>query len=146
MSAILFLDVDGVLNCLNTWGSCDDMIDPDCCARLLNLLERTQARVVLSSSWRGMAPLEKRLERAGVMAHVIGRTPHKRTNDQVRGHEIELWMRSHPAELGEGGRYAIVDDDADMLPEQMARFVQTSFHHGGLQDVHCERLEILLST
>lgn len=143
--AILFLDVDGVLNHEETFRSRrEDMIAPECAERLFRLLKSTGAKVVLSSSWRGMDHLEARLERAGVMAHVIGRTPHKNTNEMTRGHEIAEWLRKHPAELGENGRFAIVDDDSDMLPEHKPVFVQTDFRKGGLLDKHCDRLAAIL--
>lgn len=143
MAAILFLDVDGVLNCEASWTL--DMLDVDCCRRLLAMLDRTGAKIVLSSSWRGMPGLEERLAKYGVMAYVIGRTPRLGGPDRVRGDEIADWLRHHPAELGENGRWAIVDDDSDMLPEQMPRFVQTNFMDGGLQDDHCNRLAALLT-
>lgn len=142
-SPILFLDVDGVLNHEETFldRKREDMIAPECAARLFGLLERTGAKVVLSSSWRGLPGLEARLEKAGVMAHVISRTPHNVTNDQVRGHEIEAWLMSHPTPPT---RYAIVDDESDMLPEQLPFFVQTDFRKGGLLDEHVAKLEQIL--
>jgi hypothetical protein len=33
----------------------------------------------------------------------------------IRGEEIKAWLHQHP----EVTRYAIVDDDSDMLPEQV---------------------------
>jgi hypothetical protein len=140
---VLFLDVDGVLNCLATWRTCDDMLDADCCRRLFALLDLTGAKVVLSSSWRGMPGLEARLARAGIMDHVVGRTPHiSDPDDSRRGREIADWLASHPTPPT---RYAIVDDDSDMLPEQQPFFVQTDFQNGGLMDEHVELLaEILM--
>ncbi|SEO94103.1 hypothetical protein SAMN04487843_105113 [Methylobacterium sp. ap11] len=40
--------------------------------------------------------------------------------------------------------YAIVDDDSDMLPEQMPRYVKTGYELG-LEGTHVERLAALLT-
>jgi hypothetical protein len=52
-----------------------------------------------------------------------------------RGSEIAEWLSRHP----EVDRYAIVDDDSDMLPEQVPFFVQTSFETG-MTDEHAAKL------
>jgi hypothetical protein len=51
---IIFLDIDGVLNCDNTRNPrrFPYVIDPRLLARLKRLLKATHAKVVLSSSWR----------------------------------------------------------------------------------------------
>jgi hypothetical protein len=51
---IIFLDIDGVLNCDETPNprKFPYIIDKKLLTRLRNLLERTNAKVVLSSSWR----------------------------------------------------------------------------------------------
>lgn len=142
---VLFLDIDGVLNHEATFLALDrnDMIAPECVKRLFALIERTGAKIVLSSSWRGIPDLEERLERAGVMAHVISRTP-KLSGDayKCRGSEIEDWLNSNPSPPT---HYAIVDDDSDMLPGQLSNFVQTDFRKGGLLDEHCERIAAILA-
>ena len=51
------------------------------------------------------------------------------------------WLSRHP----EVERYAIVDDDSDMLPEQMPFFVRTSAETGGLKKRHADRLIKLLA-
>ena len=53
MIRILFLDFDGVLNHPLTWGNRDDtVIDIDKVKRLNDLLTKTGAKIVVSSSWR----------------------------------------------------------------------------------------------
>jgi hypothetical protein len=51
---VLFLDIDGVLNCSKTPNprKLPYVIDKKLLARLERLVERTGAKVVLSSSWR----------------------------------------------------------------------------------------------
>jgi hypothetical protein len=59
---VVFLDIDGVLNCTKTKNprKFPYVVDPKLLARLNRLLERTAAKVVLSSSWR--------LDPIGIMA------------------------------------------------------------------------------
>src|SRR5689334_14670437 len=51
---VIFLDIDGVLNCSKTPNPRDFpyIVDKKLLARFKKLLERTGARVVLSSTWR----------------------------------------------------------------------------------------------
>jgi HAD domain in Swiss Army Knife RNA repair proteins len=51
---IIFLDIDGVLNCKGTPNprKFPYIVDPKLLNRLQRLLERTGAEVVLSSTWR----------------------------------------------------------------------------------------------
>ena len=64
--------------------------------------------------------------------------------DFSRGEEITSWLRLNPVDA-----FAIVDDESDgieagLLPEQLPRFVQTTFEQG-LTEAHAERLIALLS-
>jgi hypothetical protein len=54
MKVIVFLDIDGVLNCKKTPNprKLPYIIDPKLLKRFEGLLERTGAKVVLSSTWR----------------------------------------------------------------------------------------------
>ena len=51
---VIFLDIDGVLNCSKTHNprNLPYVIDPKLLKRFERLLERTGAKVVLSSTWR----------------------------------------------------------------------------------------------
>lgn len=147
MTRVLFLDIDGVLNTHSAWrkgfnGHRD--CDPDAMRRLNALCVRTGCRVVVSSTWRigfyrGKDGCRAHLRRLGFRGrfHRDWRTGHDPS--RVRGTEIAAWLAAHPGVAG----YAIVDDDSDMLPEQMPRFVQTGYELG-LEDTHVERLAALL--
>lgn len=155
MNAVLFLDVDGVLNHRAVFfpGNGPDPLCPLAVKRLCELMDATKAQIVLSSTWRlggrDSRSMQK-LEAAGVLdrLHADWRTvdlPNRIQNgillpDNRRGREIAEWLSRHP----EVTSYAIVDDDSDMLPEQGPFFVQTSFTAGGLQDYHVKRLAGLL--
>jgi len=154
-SAILFLDVDGVLN--NEAVFRDRRfgylpIDCLCVERLHRVVQETDCRIVLSSAWRGGDWHERKLEAEFVFECYFGELPYAerinvRHSDKStkrlagnRGGEIAEWLSRHP----EVTQYAIVDDDGDMLPEQMPYFVQTSFD-AGLKDEHVARLTALLA-
>lgn len=154
MARVLFLDVDGVLNHSgsytgNALGA--QPIEPDAVALLNEVIDATGCYIVLSSSWRGMGELEDKLRACGALRHVYPmdwRTPRLESVTKggvivatVRGNEIATWLQCHP----DVERYAIVDDDSDMLPEQKPFFVQTSFTGGGLQRHHADQLIELLA-
>jgi hypothetical protein len=151
-SRVLFLDVDGVLNNSVTFRSIDS-IDHDSWRRCLSLVERTDTQIVLSSTWRLCHHTHRcyrRLVDIGLFnyTHEDWRTPSTHVDPfgerhyyPSRGDEIAAWLARHP----EVTSWAIVDDDSDMLPEQLERFVQTGFDSGGLLDHHCDALERILT-
>src|SRR5271170_3545479 len=55
---VIFLDIDGVLNCSKTHNprKLPYVIDPKLRRRFERLLEHTRAKVVLSSTWRTILP------------------------------------------------------------------------------------------
>jgi hypothetical protein len=110
---------------------------------LLELVDDLRCQIVLSSSWRGVASLERKLREVGIIrrAHKDRRTPQLYDRgDNRRGREIALWLSRHP----EVTRFAIVDDEDDFLPEQRPHFGRTNFKTG-LQREHIARLATILS-
>jgi len=96
--------------------------------RVNRLLERTGAKVVVSSVWRigrSIEALQAVLEEYGFRGKVIGRTPQLRA--AVRGEEIREWLVTHPSFEVES--FVIIDDDADMV-DLSDRPVQTSHRFG----------------
>lgn len=147
---VLFLDIDGVvLSGEELWATGNNRYLPPAKIALVNeVLRRTGSLVVVSSTWRCFDECLDLLRAAGLTAiHRDWRTDREsRTTGglyigEVRGHQIKRWLDAHP----EVDSYAIVDDDADMLPEQMPRFVQTPFVTGIGQE-HVERLARMLNT
>lgn len=110
---VIFLDVDGVLNSNGERGvrRGTNGLDPVLVRRYLNLAAATNAFTVISSTWRLSADTREMLEAAGI--HSIGSTPDFRSYSE-RAEEIEEWLRLHPKVTA----YAILDDDAMMLPHQ----------------------------
>ena len=136
---VLFLDVDGVLNSLSWFAksppSSTTEVDAKAVARVQNVLRRTGAQLVLSSSWRHCPDLIEKLKAQGLP--IIDRTPS--INECRRGVEIRAWLVGHP----EVTTYAIIDDDADAGEGHEARFVRTYPKHGMYGKHERQLLEIL---
>lgn len=143
---VLFLDIDGVLNSHRTVvafnGYPHDVspaglaqFDMAAVALLRGLCKAGGVQVVLSSTWR-LDPKWKTFGPA-LGLPIIDRTP---SLLGPRGKEIAAWLEAHP----EVERFAIVDDDSDMLPEQRPFFVKTQ-HEDGLTWVPFTKLCELFS-
>lgn len=149
-SAIVFLDIDGVLNNASWEGmdvpfSCDPVN-----VRCLNeLLADTGAQVVIISEWRRLiswARLCEILERFGVCAAFYSKTPVIERDGPhdlrpPRGYEVDAWLRHHAFE----GAYVILDDRGDHQPH-LHRLIQTDPCHGLTADHLHRAKEMLLET
>ena len=119
---ILFLDVDGVLNSRSTTNFHDLYpIDPYMAFLVGRIQLQTDCEVVLSSAWRmhpeGVQSVSKRVVELLDVTKCFADT---------RGEEIKEWLDRH----SEVTKYAILDDDSDMLEEQLPNFFKTSFETG----------------
>lgn len=131
---VLFLDVDGVLNSSDSTNFKNNLwpVNDHMCFMVGKIQLDTDCAIVVSSSWRhhpeGMELIRKKFD------NVIDKTPTLGLvgyEDKPRGHEIQAWLDSHP----EVTKYAILDDDSDMLPEQLPSFFQTTFEHGLTENI-----------
>ena len=106
---VIFLDIDGVLNCdhMANPRKFPYVVDKKLLVRFKKLLSRTGAKVVLSSSWR--------LDPVGLLAakhwgvpfiDVAPDMPKKTRRD-----EVVTWLSKHPNVI----RYTIIDDEDDVL-------------------------------
>jgi len=135
MRTLLFLDIDGVLAHDSSGGA----IDPECVDRLNEIIGRTGAEVVISSTWRtthGPAEMQRVLERRGFAGRVAGATPV--LLGKTRGEEIASYI----AALGEDVRFAILDDVDDM--GELADRLVTTDELVGLQKADVEQAVELL--
>lgn len=127
---VLFLDIDGVVNCQSTFDALkgDKVIPLDqyMCFLVGKIMLDTDCKLVLSSSWRGYKEGEKEIEQR--IGKIYDRTPHK---PGIRGNEIQAWLDEHL----EVTRYAILDDDADMKPWHLPNFFQTSWDNGLTKEI-----------
>jgi hypothetical protein len=108
---VIFLDIDGVLNSDSTPNprKFPYIVDTRLLARFQELVSKTGARVVLSSTWR--------VDPVGRLAAKLYEVPFDDicpdAPDAPRCEEIQSWLRQHP----EATRYAVLDDDDDCLDE-----------------------------
>jgi hypothetical protein len=106
---VIFLDIDGVLNCSRTANprKFPYVVDGSLRGRLIRLLDATGAKVVLSSTWR--------LDPIGLLAARHWEVPVFDICPDMPGSarykEIQYWLSSH----AETTRYAIIDDEDDGL-------------------------------
>ena len=124
---VIFLDIDGVLNCEETPNprKFPYVVDKKLLARLKKLLERTGAKIVLASSWR--------LDPIGLLAAkhwgvpFIDVCPDRPNSPRCK--EIKSWLSDHP----KATRYAIIDDEDDGLDDLPAG-AEADIAVGGLGD------------
>jgi hypothetical protein len=146
---VIFLDIDGVLNtgiyathffeiCKHfdlTRKAAKDIrhglrdqfgshFDPRPVNLLKYIIEKTDAKIVVSSTWRssGLETMKLMWEMRDLPGEVIDITSYLNTD---RGEEIEAWLKENNVDS-----YVIIDDDKDMLPEQLLNFVQVDGEYG----------------
>jgi hypothetical protein len=108
---VIFLDIDGVLNCKRTPNprGFPYIVDTQLLARYINLVAKTGAQTVLISTWRHDPVGRWAARHYGVpFTDVIADMP-----DSPRSEEIRAWLDQHP----QVSRYAILDDENDQLDD-----------------------------
>lgn len=144
---VIALDIDGVLNSasflrgpafteemsFNPDAAFDPVhqIDPVRVERLNDVIARTGAKIVLSSSWRVVVGVERTMEclrERGLVGELVGVTP--RLGGASRADEIRTWLGAHP----EVTSHVVLDDNvfADL---EDGRYV---FVRDGLEAEHVE--------
>jgi len=136
---IIFLDIDGVLN---TWRfqdyqvkcfECDSWnaqfnFDPICMKNLKELIDKTNAYIVISSSWRntdnGIKDICNNLKLYGLENRFFSCTPI--LDRKTRGEEIEMWLYMFS---NMDINYVILDDDND-VEDLEYRLVQCNDYYG----------------
>lgn len=140
---VIFLDIDGVLNSVRTavaYGGYPHALEEregfdDVAIRMIRgLCEANDIQVVLSSAWR--LHCDYRDVGKAFSLPIIDRTP---SMLGPRGKEIADWLGRHP----EVDRFAILDDDSDMLDVQMPFFVKTDGFEGLSWSAFLKLCEIL---
>jgi len=146
---VIFLDIDGVLNCQSSKSRCGSFIgiDNDKVKRLKNIVYETDAKIVLCSSWKTDWErinkeeqnsignyLDKKLSKEHL--HILDKTEDKGSD---RGKGINKWLNSHNIES-----WIVLDDEYFSDYEEFNIFpnlIKTNFYsnNGGLQDIHVEQ-------
>lgn len=136
---IIFLDIDGVLNSRKYLQSFrykkrrTRLKFPDCDLDLVaiqhlnKICRETGAYIVISSSWREFDDCIPALQRNGLNAPVVGKTPVLERATATRGEEIDAWTGWENHKIS---KYLILDDDSDMLQPQKKNLLQTTIQHG----------------
>jgi hypothetical protein len=136
---VIFLDVDGVLNCNATRERIDGIyfVEDSKIEILKEIIESTDAKVVLSSTWRlGWVRMQREpnyhdkhfeMLRCKLLEHGIELFDCTPISDKgYRGDEIDEWLRCH----SDVESFVILDDDSDMKPH-LGRLVRTKWFVGG---------------
>ena len=137
MEKYIFLDFDGVINTQN------DKFDKNAMANLRRLLEKTDAKVVISSTWRlqGMEYIQQLWQEHHMPGEVIGLTPSCNSTNfsnvdgqeewqglhGCKGLEIAEWLRLNAKEPY---HYVILDDEEDILFNQREHLVKVDGSKG----------------
>lgn len=164
MQRIIFLDIDGVLNCQTFFESQHnskkqlrkkvisaeinkaDYYKAQLCVERISwlneLCEKSCAVVVISSTWRRnktVHELQEILNNSGATFKIIGKTGVDES--RIRGVEINNYLGNLNAEC----RYVIIDDDSDMLLQQQHNFFQTD-NYSGLTPNTCYRISLFFES
>ena len=143
---IIFLDIDGVLNSVDSmisFQSCNEYaLDKVSIGLLKSLCAITGAEIVVSSTWRMGRDKKDFMEIFSLHDWLdfpyIGRTRVLDTYQYNRGNEIQDWLNANIDQVD----YIIIDDDSDMLPEQLERFVHVSSVNGFRSKHYCQALRL----
>lgn len=163
-TSIIFLDIDGVLNCQRGWehyigngppetwdyskvpeykyGSKHIPFCPQAVSKLNELINITKAKIVIISTWRhgeSLENLQNCLWERGVDGLVVGKT--LSSGKLKRGEEIELWIE----EFGSPNKFVIIDDDFSYDIEEFYpnNGVQPSEPEGFNEDCFQKAIDIL---
>jgi len=114
---IIFLDIDGVLNSISYFKSINDIDDPDdrldpvAVALLNKIIQATNAKIVISSSWRlgkSITQLQDVFNKHSIIGTIVGLTP---DDYNTRGVQIQQWINDCDFTIDS---FIILDDDNDM--------------------------------
>ena len=156
---VIFLDIDGVLNCMNSKTTYKGVkgIDDEFTQRLWRIESAfDDCVIVLTSTWRDDWFRTQYIEDLNPYGQYLVKSLHKyslhifdKTIDDCwkdRGQGIKNWIRDH-SDLNID-KYIIIDDEMFDYVEQdlCEHLIKTSFYgdDGGLQDLHVEKAIELL--
>lgn len=124
---IIFLDIDGVID--RTVEELqdedlkieepEDMLAPHRIDCLKEIVDKTNAKIVISSIWRlgynpeGFKDLFKEKSKSGVILPVIDTTRKRSHGNEIRGDLVNEWLNNNHYD-----KYIILDDDSDFYENQ----------------------------
>ncbi len=151
---IVFVDIDGVLNSHIYYmhkSEQEGNIDKTRLILLKELVDKTGAEIVLSSSWRTnwekdperCNPAGKEINDAfnGAGLFIYDKTP-EFDGYTERANEVKAWLSEHP----DVESFVILDDDGFGWGDLSDNFIKTSAFMGlGLSEEHIRKAEIILN-
>ncbi len=156
----LFLDIDGVLNTgqysnyLVDNGLCETdadgyLFDPEAVMNLRYIIEETDAKIIITSTWRLDGDMQALWNNRNLAGEVIGVTPTILKEKAIgkikiwyghRGMEVEEWLGSNATTPY---KYAILDDEDDYLTTQTDHLVLTDPMTGITKEVADKAISLL---
>lgn len=128
---VIFLDIDGVLNCLGEAGRTTQRtpdgfigIDPNKVSLLRKITDATSAQIVLSSTWR-CDKKSRQYVRDALATQNLNFISCAEDFSTIRGLEISKWLDA----ASDIESFVILDDDTDMA-HLSNKLVHTDFRHG----------------
>lgn len=153
MDKIIFLDFDGVMdtayynhylvkNGLNETDEYGCFFDSNCIKNLYNIIERTGASIVISSSWKNFFTIEQirqMWQDRELPGDVIDVTP---TVGKRRGDDIDAWLEKY----GKPCQYVVFDDvsSSNFNSHQLDYFIEIN-PYKGLDEKDAERAISILN-
>ena len=136
---VIFLDIDGVLNSQEYFNSFkeedriieddSDQVDKDKISIINTICKKTDAYIIISSSWRLIHSIESIVDLfnyKGFTGNILGKTPYSLGIDPCRGDDIQGWLDKYPGKIN---NFVIIDDDSDM-GHLAHKLVKTTFAEG----------------
>lgn len=142
----IFLDIDGILNSEVWWHDVMskygidivDLYNQEAMMLLKQLVNLTDARIVLSSSWR-ISEYSRERVMDNFVPYDLSLYSITGQEEGTRGHQIMEWLQRHP----EVTEYVAFDDDHD-LTELGPHFIHVDGYYGLKREHFDKALAILL--
>ena len=150
---IIFLDFDGVMDTayyghilgkegLPYYDEFGAVFDPNCVKCLEEIVDKTGAEIVVTSSWKSLMTYRDMLnmwEQRGLPGYVIDLTPSS-SGCRRRGDEIDAWLKECKVEC----EYIILDDidESNFNEHQLSRLIVVNPYHGLDKEVAGRAIEL----
>jgi histidinol phosphatase-like enzyme len=153
---VIFFDIDGVIVTKRHLLHLEDkgeliadqqhrhFFDPECVKQLASIIDATGAKIVLTSAWRylGKEVMRSLWNERVMPGEIFDFTP--KTNHDVRGAEINMWLRPIQFSHDPVESFVIIDDDiSDLLIGQSNRVVKTTWKTGLTEELAAMAIRIL---
>ena len=151
---VIFLDFDGVMDTayyghvlgkegLPYHDEFGVVFDPNCVGYLKEIIEKTGAEMVVTSSWKSLMSYKDLLnmwEQRGLPGYVIDVTPSS-SGCRHRGDEIDAWLKG----CKEDCQYVIIDDidESNFNEQQLPRLIVVNSYHGIDKEAAEKAIELL---